>query len=224
MEEKNNKLSFTEILESNSINLASTSNLSVIEISSALLFSLVCSLIIAWTYKSTFQGVLYQHSYLVSLIMASIITSSVIMVISGNLILSLGMVGALSIVRFRSAIKDPLDIIFMFWAITVGIANGIGMIKVSIICTLLISLVCFILYKIPKAVEPHVLVIKFNKANMDNIIKAVKNNSLNNKLISHTSNLDAGEVVYKLRPKNNDILLKEIKLIEGVNEASLLMY
>ncbi len=224
MEDKNNKLSFTEILESNSINLASTSNLSLIEISSALLFSLVCSLIIAWTYKSTFQGVLYQHSYLVSLIMASIITSSVIMVISGNLILSLGMVGALSIVRFRSAIKDPLDIIFMFWAITVGIANGIGMIKVSIICTLLISLVCFILYKIPKAIEPHVLVVKFNNANMDSIIKAVKNNSLNSKLISNTSNLDLGEIVYKLRPKNNDILLKEIKLIEGVNEASLLMY
>ena len=220
----NNKLSFTEMLQANSINLASTSNLSVIEIFSALLFSLVCSLIIAWTYKSTFQGVLYQHSYLVSLIMASIITSSVIMVISGNLILSLGMVGALSIVRFRSAIKDPLDIIFMFWAITVGIANGIGMIKVSIICTLLISLVCFILYKIPKAVEPHVLVIKFNKANMDNIIKAVNNNSLNNKLISHTSNLDAGEVVYKLRPKNNDTLLKEMKSIEGINEASLLLY
>jgi len=219
-----NKLSFTEILQANSINLASTSNLSVIEISAALLFSLVCSLIIAWTYKSTFQGVLYQHSYLVSLIMASIITSSVIMVISGNLILSLGMVGALSIVRFRSAIKDPLDIIFMFWAITVGIANGIGMIKVSIICTLLISLVCFILYKIPKAVEPHVLVIKFNKTNMDNIIKVVKNNSLNNKLISHTSNLDTGEVVYKLRPKNNDTLLKEIKSLEGINEASLLMY
>ena len=220
----NNKLSFTEMLQANSINLASTSNLSVIEIFSALLFSLVCSLIIAWTYKSTFQGVLYQHSYLVSLIMASIITSSVIMVISGNLILSLGMVGALSIVRFRSAIKDPLDIIFMFWAITVGIANGIGMIKVSIICTLLISLVCFILYKIPKAVEPHVLVVKFNKANMDNIMKVVKNNSLNNKLISHTSNLDAGEVVYKLRPKNNDTLLKEIKSIEGISEASLLMY
>ena len=219
-----NKLSFTEILQNNSINLSSSSNLSVIEISSALLFSLVCSLIIAWTYKSTFQGVLYQHSYLISLIMASIITSSVIMVISGNLILSLGMVGALSIVRFRSAIKDPLDIIFMFWAITVGIANGIGMIKVSIICTLLISLVCFLLYKIPKAVEPHVLVVKFNKANMDNIIKVVKNNSLNNKLISHTSNLDAGEVVYKLRPKNNDTLLKEIKSIEGINEASLLIY
>ncbi len=156
--------------------------------------------------------------------MASIITSSVIMVISGNLILSLGMVGALSIVRFRSAIKDPLDIIFMFWSITVGIANGIGMVKLSIICTILISLICFILYKIPKSIEPHVLVVKFSIANMDEILKVVKNNSLNNRLISNISNADGGEVVYKLRPKNNDVLLKKIKLIEGVNEASLLMY
>ena len=111
---EDNKLSFTEIIGQNSINLAATSNITAIEILSALFFSLLCSIIIAWTYKSTFQGVLYQHSYLVSLVLASVITSSVIMVISGNLILSLGMVGALSIVRFRSAIKDPLDIVFCF--------------------------------------------------------------------------------------------------------------
>jgi uncharacterized membrane protein YhiD involved in acid resistance len=222
--DENKKLSFTEIVESNSMNLASASNLSIIEIFSALLFSLFCGLIIAWTYRSTFQGVLFQHSYLVSLVLASIITSSVIMVISGNLVLSLGMVGALSIVRFRSAIKDPLDIIFMFWAITVGIANGIGMIKVSLVSTILISIACFILYRIPKAIEPHVLVIKFNNAKLDDIYKAVKRNSINNKIISNISNSNSGELVYKLRPKNNDNLLKEIKSVEGVNEASLLMY
>lgn len=222
--DENKKLSFAEIVETNSMNLASASNLSIIEIFSALLFSLFCGLIIAWTYRSTFQGVLFQHSYLVSLILASIITSSVIMVISGNLVLSLGMVGALSIVRFRSAIKDPLDIIFMFWAITVGIANGIGMIKVSLVSTILISLACFILYRIPKAIEPHVLVIKFNNAKLDEISQVVKGNSINNKIISNTSNINSGELVYKLRPKNNENLLNEIKSIEGVNEASLLMY
>jgi uncharacterized membrane protein YhiD involved in acid resistance len=222
--DENKKLSFAEIVESNSMNLASASNLSIIEIFSALLFSLFCGLIIAWTYRSTFQGVLFQHSYLVSLVLASIITSSVIMVISGNLVLSLGMVGALSIVRFRSAIKDPLDIIFMFWAITVGIANGIGMIKVSLVSTILISIACFILYRIPKAIEPHVLVIKFNNAKLDEIFKVVKKNSINNKIISNISNSNSGELVYKLRPKNNDNLLNEIKSIEGVNEASLLMY
>tara|TARA_B100001121_G_C18561344_1_gene560469 strand:+ start:198 stop:866 length:669 start_codon:yes stop_codon:yes gene_type:complete len=219
-----NKLSFTEILQQNSINLASASNITAIEILSALFFSLLCSVIIAWTYKSTFQGVLYQHSYLVSLVLASVITSSVIMVISGNLILSLGMVGALSIVRFRSAIKDPLDIVFMFWAITVGIANGIGMIKLSIIATLLISLVCFILYKIPKTLEPHVLILKYDKADMDNILQIIRKNSLSNKLISQTANLGQGEVVYKIRPKDNDNLLKEIRALKGINEASLLLY
>ena len=146
------------------------------------------------------------------------------MVISGNLILSLGMVGALSIVRFRSAIKDPLDIVFMFWAITVGIANGIGMIKLSIIATLLISIVCFILYKVPKALEPHILILKYDKANMDNVLEVISKNSLNNKLISQTSNLGQGEVVYKLRPKDNENLLKEIRAVKGINEASLLIY
>ena len=146
------------------------------------------------------------------------------MVISGNLILSLGMVGALSIVRFRSAIKDPLDIVFMFWAITVGIANGIGMIKLSIIATLLISLVCFILYKIPKTLEPHVLILKYDKADMDNILQIIRKNSLSNKLISQTANLGQGEVVYKIRPKDNDNLLKEIRALKGINEASLLLY
>ena len=220
---EDNKLSFTEIIGQNSINLASTSNITAIEIFSAL-FSLLCSIVIAWTYKSTFQGVLYQHSYLVSLVLASVITSSVIMVISGNLILSLGMVGALSIVRFRSAIKDPLDIVFMFWAITVGIANGIGMIKLSIIATLLISIVCFILYKVPKALEPHILILKYDKANMDNVLEVISKNSLNNKLISQTSNLGQGEIVYKLRPKDNENLLKEIRAVKGINEASLLIY
>ena len=89
----------------------------------------------------------------------------------------------------------------MFWAITVGIANGIGMIKLSIIATILISLVCFILYKIPKALEPHVLIIKYDKANMDNLLEVVRKHSSTNKLISQTSNLGRGEVVYKLRPK-----------------------
>ena len=219
--DENKNLSFAEIIEANTMDLASVSNISFIEVFSALLFSLVCGLIIAWTYKSTFQGVLFQHSYLVSLILASIITSSVIMVISGNLVLSLGMVGALSIVRFRSAIKDPLDIIFMFWAITEGIANGIGMFKVSLISTILISLACFFLYKIPKAVEPHILIVKFDKANIDLILNVVNKNSINSRIVSNTSNIDNGEIVYKLRPKNNEELLKQVKSLE---ELAKLLY
>ena len=172
MGDNSGSLTFREILDASVMNLGSGTSLTIVDVLIGLISSLLCAGTIFWVYRETYQGVLYQKSFNIALILVCLITTSVIMVISGNLILSLGMVGALSIVRFRSAIKDPLDIVFMFWAITVGIANGIGMIKLSIICTLLISLVCFILYKIPKAVEPHVLIVKFNKANMN------KNNEL----------------------------------------------
>ena len=84
--------------------------------------------------------------------------------------------------------------------------------------------VCFILYKVPKALEPHILILKYDKANMDNVLEVISKNSLNNKLISQTSNLGQGEIVYKLRPKDNENLLKEIRAVKGINEASLLIY
>ena len=109
-------LSFSDIISSSAINLSSGSSITIIDIFIALLASLICAGIISYTYKYSYQGVLYQKSFNLSLILISLITTAVIMVISGNLVLSLGMVGALSIIRFRSAVKDPIDIVFMFWA------------------------------------------------------------------------------------------------------------
>ena len=114
--ETNNTLTFKDILDASTANLTSGANLSVIDVLVGLAASLICAAIISWTYRASYQGVLYQKSFNLSLILICVVTTSLIMVISGNLILSLGMVGALSIVRFRSAIKDPLDIVFMFWA------------------------------------------------------------------------------------------------------------
>ena len=218
------KGSWIDVINANSINLAVNSNISFVEIFSALSVSLICVLIITWTYKSTFQGVLYQNTYVVSLVLASLITTSIIMVISGNLVLSLGMVGALSIVRFRSAIKEPLDIIFMFWAISTGIANGIAQFQLSIITTIFISVITFILYKLPKLIEPHMLVIKFSDSDAKEISKIVKNNSYNSHILSSSNNSENGEIVFKLRPKNKEMLLKDIKAVNGVNEASIFMY
>ena len=134
------------------------------------------------------------------------------------------MVGALSIVRFRSAIKEPLDIIFMFWAISTGIANGIAHFKLSIITTVVISIVTFVLYRLPKSIEPHMLVIKFIDSDVKEISKIVKNNSYNNYILSTSNNTEYGEIVFKLRPKNKELLLKDIRAVNGVNEATILMY
>ena len=89
---------------------------------------------IAFVYRRYFQGTLFQKSYAVDLLLATMITCLIIMIISGNIILSLGMVGALSIVRFRTAVKDPSDTIYMFWA-TVGIGSGVGFHKLTIVAS-----------------------------------------------------------------------------------------
>ena len=145
--EKN--ISFRDILDSSILNLTSGANLTFADVFIALSVTLLCALIILWTYKNTYQGVLYQQSFGVTLVLASLVTTSVIMVISGNLVLSLGMVGALSIVRFRAAVKDPLDIVFIFWAITVGIANGVAYWKVSFTTTILLMVVMILMKKAP---------------------------------------------------------------------------
>ena len=112
----------------------------------ALLIAIIGALIIDFTYKKTYVGVSYAKSNSLSIILLTLVTSIVIRTINSNLSLSLGMVGALSIVRFRTAIKDPVDTIFMFWSITVGIMSGAGLYVVTILSTLIISVIYFISY------------------------------------------------------------------------------
>ena len=107
----------------------------------ALLFSLISSVIIAMVYKRTYRGVLYNPSFSVTLILLTLITSPVVMAIGSNVALSMGMVGALSIVRFRTAVKDPIDTAYMFWAITMGILIGSGSYIISLVVVLGISFI-----------------------------------------------------------------------------------
>lgn len=112
----------------------------------SLLIALVGALLIDFTYKKTYTGVSYSKSNSLSIILLALVTSIVIRAINSNLSLSLGMVGALSIVRFRTAIKDPVDTIFMFWAITVGIMSGAGLYVVTVLSTIIISIIYFVSY------------------------------------------------------------------------------
>lgn len=116
---------------------------------------------------------LYQKSYAVAIVMTSLVTTMVIMVISGNLVLSLGMVDALSIIRFRAAIKDPLDIVYMFWAVGVGISNGVGYFQVSIVSSVFIALVMLMAKSIPTRARSQLLVVKCDeshKSTLDSVL------------------------------------------------------
>lgn len=141
---------------------------SAIEIIINLTVSFLVGLFIFYVYKKSFQGVLYQRSFNVSLVTITMVITLIIMTISGNLILSLGMVGALSIVRFRTPIKDPVDLVFIFWAISVGIANGVGYYNISIIGSIVLTLVLLLMTRGSDTEHPYLLIIQIKNNDHDN--------------------------------------------------------
>ena len=148
-----NKFTFNEILEAGSVGLSGSGSITIATIFLSMLVSLLTGLFISYIYRRTFQGVLFQKSFAMAIVLVTLITTMVIMVISGNLILSLGMVGALSIVRFRAAVKDPLDIVYLFWGVAAGIANGVAYYSVSIIASIFIGVSLIYYSKIPSRLK-----------------------------------------------------------------------
>ena len=134
---------FNDIFKSSFLENASSS-FSVVDTLIALVLSFVIGLFIFFTYKKTFSGVMYSASFGVTLIGLCMITTFVILAVTSNVVLSLGMVGALSIVRFRTAIKEPLDIAYLFWSIGVGIVIGAGLIPLAVIGSVAIGVVLII--------------------------------------------------------------------------------
>lgn len=136
-------MSFIDMIKKSVIN-EFTGTISVDKIFLSLLVAFLLGIFIVYIYKKTFKGVVYSKSYSVCLILLAMVTTLIVRTISSNLTLSLGMVGALSIIRFRTAIKDPMDTAFMFWAITAGIMSGTGLYLVAIVATLTLGLFFFL--------------------------------------------------------------------------------
>ena len=178
------------------------------EIFLSLIVALISSVIINFIYKKTFSGVTYSKTFALSLLLLALVTSIIIKTINSNLSLSLGMVGALSIVRFRTSVKDPLDTIFMFWAISSGIMSGAGLYLVTILSTLLIGLIYFISYTInSKKDNKKLIVINTNKNNSEEIIKLLQSKKCLLKTESY--NNDLAELSFEA--KNRKILEDVIK-------------
>ncbi|MBP6949581.1 MAG: DUF4956 domain-containing protein, partial [Clostridia bacterium] len=124
-------MSFKDIFKSKF--LENVTSISILDMALAMVLSFFVGLFIFWIYKLTYRGVMYSSSFGVTLIGLTMISTLVILAVTSNVVLSLGMVGALSIVRFRSAIKEPLDIAFLFWSIAVGIVIAAGMLPLAVL-------------------------------------------------------------------------------------------
>lgn len=197
--------------------------ISTVDLVLSLITAVVCALLISYIYKRNYTGVSFTKSFVLSLILLAMVTSLVIRTINSNLALSLGMVGALSIVRFRTAVKDPVDTIFMFWSITIGIMSGAGLYLTTIIATLLLGILYSLSYIIIfKPNEKYLLIIKVDKS----IAKQISNEmKLKEKCILKTESIKDKivELTYEISNKTiADEILKwqekpEIKTINLIN-------
>jgi len=184
-------------------------------------------LFIYWVYKKTFNGVIYSHSFNISLMVMTLTTALVIMGISQNVLLSLGMVGALSIVRFRTPIKDPMDLIFLFWSVAAGILCGAGFIPLVVVGSVVIGLV-IILFQNKIVVEnPYLLVVKFDDESANTEIEHILTNSTKKYMLKSKTIVQDYEieVTYEVRMKENDSqLVSNISKVNGVSSSVMLSY
>lgn len=216
-------INFNDIIKNSALSGTFLGDFNVFDIISVILVTLLVSLYMFYIYKKTYTGNVYSHKFNVSLVMMALITSMVIMTISSNLVLSLGMVGALSIVRFRTAVKEPLDIVFMFWSIAIGITTGARLYTLSIACSILIGLILYILLKYKNTNNVYLLVIHFNKSANEEVLSEVNKlyYTMKSKTISH-GNIEL-TVEVKLTGLSNEFV-QEISEIEGVSNVSLINY
>lgn len=189
----------------------------------AMLSALVCGIIIFLVYRFCYRGIVYSDNFNVLLVMITSITGFIIMTISSNVVLSLGMVGALSIVRFRTAIKDPLDIGFLFWAIAAGLTAGAGLYFAAVFGTVLIAVIYVVFSLIKKQKRSYLLILRYEdkaEVNVGAILGGMKY-----RLKNKTKTEGMSELTVEVKVKNNDASsVSRFQEVEGVTSVTLLEY
>lgn len=189
----------------------------------AMLSALVCGVIIYLVYRFCYRGVVYSDNFNTLLVMITAITGFIIMTISSNVVLSLGMVGALSIVRFRAAIKDPLDIGFLFWAIAAGITAGAGLYFAAVFGTVLIAAIYIAFSAIKIQKRNYLLIVHYSDSAESNVNAVL--GALRYRLKNKTKTGGASELTIEVKVKNNDTsYISRFQEIDGVESVTLLEY
>ena len=190
----------------------------------SMVLALVLGCAIAWVYRRNYRGVMFSGNFMLTLIMMTLITTPVVLCIRNSIALSMGMVGALSIVRFRTAVKDPLDTAYMFWALTTGILLGAGQFLLTVVAMVLIAIMMTVLVNIQsRGVNSYLLVIRAG-AEAERPVAQLVSGIRIQKLKSKTVNGSSVEMTYEVRVDKPDALLNRLNNIPGVIDATLVSY
>ena len=211
------------ILKESIEQLGLVEKLSVEDILLSLLCALVCGVVIYLVYKVFHRGAVYSENFAMLLVMTTVVTAFVVLTIGSNLVLSLGMVGALSIVRFRSAVKEPLDAGFMFWSIAAGITSGAGLYPFAVIATGVIALIYIIFTLLVKGKATYVLVVKYSDEASSKVEEILGGEKV--KLRGKAKYKGANELTVDVKLKKGSTeFVDKLSATEGVESAVLVEY
>lgn len=217
-------MTFRDVFKSSFLEKAA--EFSLMDVAIAMLLAFAIGLFIFYVYKRTYSGVMYSSSFGVAIMSMTMITTLIILAVTSNLVLSLGMVGALSIVRFRTAIKEPLDTAFLFWAISAGIVIGAGLIPMGIIGSVLIGLMLLVFVNRKSTDTPYIVVLSLaSDAAEEKCLNLIKEKTKKSLLKSKTVSPNGIELTLEVRLKEMSAkILNELLAVEGVNNACLVSY
>lgn len=217
-------MKFSDIFKSSF--LEKVSSISMVDMVLALVLAFCIGLFIFFVYKKTYTGVMYSASFGVTLIALNLVTTLVMLAITSNVVLSLGMVGALSIVRFRTAIKDPMDIAFLFWSIAAGIVLAAGLIPLAVFGSIFIGIVLLIFANRKTYSSPYIIVVSCENSESEKKVSEFLKDKVDKCVIKSKSAQKGNiEINLEIRLKNdNTDFVNEIADINGVNSAVLVSY
>ena len=217
-------MTFNDIFKSSF--LENISSVSILDMAIALALAFGIGMFIFLVYKKTYQGVMYSSSFGTTLVALTMITTVVILAVTSNVVLSLGMVGALSIVRFRTAIKEPLDIAFLFWAIAVGIVLAAGMIPLAVIGSVIIGVILLVFVNKKSHCNPYIVVLSCTNSAAEKNAKAFLDKQVQKCVVkSKTAQKGMIELNLEIRMKDdNTDFINALSEMNGVNSAVLVSY
>ncbi len=217
-------MSFRDIFKNSFLNSFSE-GIDTITIIAGLGITALISLYIFFIYRLVTRKTFYSKTFNLSLIAMSIITAAIILTIQSNIVLSLGMVGALSIVRFRTAIKDPLDLVFLYWSISIGIICGAGLSAIAVVLTLVLSVVIIVMQKYPIKKPSMIMVVNGNDIKRDKeIFDTVKRYNKYAKIKSKNITENSLNMIIEINIDAESDLIHDVMKIDGVTYASILSH
>jgi len=217
-------MTFNDIFKSSF--LTNVTSVTILDMVIAMVLAFCLGLFIFYVYRKTYTGVMYSSSFGVTLIALTLITTLVILAVTSNVVLSLGMVGALSIVRFRTAIKEPLDIAFLFWSIAAGIVLAAGMIPLAVFGSVLIGVILMIFVNRKTHTNPYIVVVTCADHESEKAVtEYLKKTTLRSVVKSKTAQKGQIELNMEIRLKDdNTDFVNELADMNGVGHAVLVSY